>query len=170
MTKNYSFLPLLLDEEVFLLKEVALSQPVYEEPANVEDAVPDLVFQGKNRKSVVILVDQPETEFVEPGQDLLLRNILTALNLDFNDVALVNLAHCRPKPGTEHLKKIGCQKLIGFGIGREGVTGLNIPGMNLLAAQSDIQYLFTHSLDELNQDKNKKMALWKNLKPMFNLK
>lgn len=171
MTKDYSFLPLLIDEEIFLLEDRLITDAPTRHPKTVQVIASEieLVFKGENRKRVVIVVDQPGIDFISPGQEALLKNILTAINLNSNDIALVNLQKCLAPPTEYQLNKVGCDRLIGFGVGLNAIEGAPGRELNAVISLKNTQYLFTHSLDELNEDRLKKMSLWKNLKTMFNL-
>jgi DNA polymerase III psi subunit len=171
MNKNYSFLPLLIEEKIYPIDEPTgffVEQKIEEEEKPVPTPPKEISYQGKNNKQVVILVDQPEAEYTTVEQDLLLRNILTAMQLNLQDIALVNAAH-NDTIDMESLKKVGCSKLIGFGINAARLAIGAKFETNTIIENKGISFLFSYSLNELQHDKEKKMTLWRSLKALFNL-
>ncbi len=168
MTKNYSFLPLLINEGIYLINDSNLSATVLQvtEPALTPNR--ELSIMGKNNKHVIILVNHPESPFTTTSQELLLRNILTAMNMTINDIALINLAHLELPVTVEELKRVGCSFLIGFDIPPHSIKDVDLI-KNQIKEETSIKFLATFSLNELEVDKSMKMLLWKNLKMMFNL-
>jgi hypothetical protein len=176
MEENYSFLPFLIDEEIFLVKEpgslevdTTAAKKGPNQNLTEQERVVDLIYQGKNLKHMVALVDHPEVDYMNTQQELLLRNILSAMNLNLNDIALINLAHINRGIGIADLEKADCRKLIGFGIGSEKLMIGKKIDANQLVEINGIQFLLSYPLDDLQNDKQKKMTLWRNLKVMFNL-
>jgi DNA polymerase III psi subunit len=172
--QNYSFLPLLIDEKIYLVNETSrmeVGKPIGATGKGHQGQTisRDLVFQGKNQKQVVIIVDHPEVEYTTIEQDLLLRNILGAMNLNYNDIALVNLAQEGNKIPMDALKLIGCKKLIGFGVNPDKLELGKRLAMNQLMEIDAIVILLSYSLNELQSNKQKKMELWRNIKTMFDL-
>jgi DNA polymerase III psi subunit len=181
MTENYFFLPQLINEGIYLVKEpnvleAGTSEKVKKKEESttsemplVKEPVAKLPYQGRNKKKIVVLVCHPDVEYSTTSQELLLRNILTAMNLSMNDIALINVAHAGKILEIDDVGKIGCEKLIAFGVGSDKLSQEEKLEFNQIMQLYNMQILMSYSLDDLQHDKEKKMMLWRNLKVMFNL-
>jgi len=168
MKKDYSFLPYFIDEDIYLVKDGLPGEPRHESQQTwATSPEPRLEFKGENRKHVVIAIDYAGEGYISPAQEALLHNILAAVNLTPEDIALVNLKKWGAPLNEAALKKIGCERLIGFGVDPKAIEGTHEKASHAIIVLNSSQYLFTYSLDELNEDREKKMVLWRHLKAMF---
>lgn len=154
MEQEYSFLKILLNEDIYLIdkKEESLS----------EESEPGLTYYGENKKKIAVLVDEANPDFMRSVSFEFLNKIMEAVKLSKHEYALVNLhenkqstleaisAELTPK----HLIVFGQPNLLNqenYKIGRVG----------------DITTLQSDSLTEIQADVEKKKALWKVLQEMF---
>jgi len=167
--KDYSFLPFLLNESIYLVPE---DKPVSKTEQLIEEEKSDkpedhLTWQGKNQQQVVILIKYPNNQYLDETQRGLMAKILSAVKLTFDDVALINLAHYPVKHSLDKLTEPGAHFLIAFGITPGDIASERNLILNEIFTRNRTQMLFTSSLEELEKDRNKKVALWNNLKKMF---
>lgn len=167
--KDYSFLPFLLNESIYLVSE---DKPVSKTEKLIKEEKPDtpedqITWQGKNQQQVVILIKYANNQYLDENQRELMGKILSAVKLSFDDVALVNLAHYPNALGLDKLTAPGARYLISFGINPQDIASERNLILNEIFTRNRTQMLFTSSLEELEKDRNKKVALWNNLKQMF---
>lgn len=126
---------------------------------------PDFVFLGKNKRSILILVNDEENEVsTEEGRELL-KNIVKAINLTGADFALLNYSAYQ---GTrfEQLQQFFSSKvLFAFGV-RATQLGLQYEDQNTLLMHEGIKMIFSANLHQLSSDMQGKKALWSCLKQM----
>ena len=120
----------------------------------------DISFHGTNLKNVTILIDNVGRIY-DSLEFTLLTGILKAIGLGINDVAIVEAF----QDGNE-LKNIKKQLLpvviIAFGKDFPQTPGTK----NKLVEVSGMKILVTDSLMDLQEDKNKKIAFWSELKKL----
>jgi DNA polymerase III psi subunit len=125
----------------------------------------DFVFLGKNKRNILILVNDEQNEVsTEQGRELL-KNIVKAINLTGADFALLNYS---AYPGTtfEQLQQyFSTQVLFAFGV-RSAQIGLQYEDQNSLIMHEGIKMIFSSNLDQLSADMQGKKALWACLKQM----
>src|SRR5690606_25544102 len=86
-------------DQIGLKKESDLvEEPVQKLTGSVEKvkSAPVLKYTGKNLKKVLVLFENPQDETLPKSQEVFLGKILHAVNLNFDDIALINVA------GLEH--------------------------------------------------------------------
>jgi hypothetical protein len=59
----------------------------------IADKTPDYPFMGENKRSICILANDPERDFLPTEQLEFLKKMLAACKLSLNDIALLNIAH-----------------------------------------------------------------------------
>jgi len=121
--------------------------------------------KGENKKGLVIvyLAEDEESEHLT-----LLRNILNAIKYDLDqDALLLSLTAKSRLRFIDMLKEVTAKEVIVFGI-QPKQLGLNWQCKAYEFLKHDTQhYLFSHPLSEIQNDKQKKGALWQALKGMF---
>lgn len=166
-SKDYSFLPFLLNESIYVVPEDKPASKV-EQLLEEEDEQPgQITWQGNNRQQVVLLIKNEHEQYLSELQKDLMSKILAAVKLNFEDVALINLAHYKEKHHLDKFTEPGAKYLIAFGLTSDDIALDRNLIMNEIFSRNNIQMLFTASLEELEKDRNKKISLWNNLKQMF---
>jgi DNA polymerase III psi subunit len=190
--QDLSFLPFFLTEPVYLLPEeektleeaVAVEAAAENQPAAEtgdrdepeQDQLEKPVYEGKNRRQVMILVYNYADARLPAADKALLGKILQALDLDFEDVALCNWALLQQKADErpdiyERLNRIDADKVIAFG---------DLPGSwscthffskyHISHDQAGTAFLHSDGLLEIAQNKDLKVLLWDSLQKLFGLK
>jgi len=160
-----TFFQALYPEGIYVIPEKVKPAVLEEEPIAIP--VPTVSYVGQNNQRIVILIDDSQSAFGSEGDRDFLSKILGAVKLTFNDVALVNIA-ANTSLSVDILESIFVfKKLISFG------PPLNIlfPGNSFshykIARYKETEILWSDSLEEIQQDKQKKVKLWEELKKLF---
>lgn len=127
---------------------------------------PHLIF-GKNLKKLLILVEDHNHPVMERADGLLLKDILKAVNYSFDDVAIVNIAHCREEADWQTVHEIPYQRLFSFGIRHPKLPATVALVPYELETSGDRKFLYTDKLELLRSDRSRKIALWNLLKQVF---
>lgn len=125
-----------------------------------------LIF-GKNLKQLLVLVEDPAHPVMERNDGLLLKDILKAVGYSFDDVAIVNIAHCREEGDWQQICEIPCQRMFSFGVSHPNLpfsTGLS---PYQLETKGEKKLLLTDTLAVLRSDRAQKITLWNLLKQIF---
>ena len=148
-------------DEQLLPYEAADPQPVTDTVSLTKQI--DFTFLGKNKRNILILVnDQNNDVSDETGRELL-RKIVKSINLTADDFALLNYARYNTA-NYEQLKSFFNIKLLfAFGVSPQ-MLGLTDSGENTIIQDGDVKFIFSAPLPELNNDPNGKKALWGCLK------
>ena len=171
MNQDENYLHLLFNEEIYVINE-PLKDPVEQLKDHIESredkpTAPKLTYKGKNKKGVIMLINHADVQYLNDQQEQLINNILKSVNLSFDDIGLVNLHHFKNNIYLEDLLELNCHYFIGFGIPASVLSKERNLISHEVFTQKNIKILLTYSLDELNNDRNKKISLWNNLKKMF---
>jgi hypothetical protein len=133
-----------------------------EEP-NATPSKPEYKYLGDNNKYILIIVNEPNSDFLNKKDLAFLTKILGAKKLDINDVAIVNLAKYQSLDFDQLKSFFGFSKLITFGINPKI---LNVEGAvsNKNSIYKDVAVLGTWHLSVIDGDVNKKTTFWNELK------
>ncbi len=126
-------------------------------------------YLGKNNKNILIIVNSNEAIHLPDNQLTFLTGILGACKLSVNDVAIVNLNN---HPGTSHneLKTFFKSKTVFLFDVEPTALGLPVSFPHYqVQAFSNISFLYSPSLKELEDDKLQKSKLWVCLRRLFNV-
>lgn len=122
---------------------------------------------GKNKKKVLLLINQKATAFLSDPDLNFLLGILSACQLSMEDVALVNAAHAEKLAYENIMSLLSPSKIIFFGIEPYELSfPLQFPHYKVQPYNNQ-QYLSAPALSVLSADKEQKMLLWNCLKMMF---
>jgi DNA polymerase III psi subunit len=159
MQEDNSFLPLFLQEEIYVINE---GQPNFQEQkeAAPTQAAPEVSmpeYFGQNRSQVLIVADS-----FEEAEKNFLSKILQAVKLSFEDVAVVESAKLAE---FSQLKSIESRVLISFGVQQEKFLH-NFPAYSI-QKKAGKQIMLADSLSVLVNDTKKKALLWANLQKVF---
>lgn len=156
----------LFTEDIYLIDQVSSStveeeQVVIErtEPSStVEEPVPEemnTLFEGSNQQPLMIVVDSSFSQ----DDRVFLAKVLSAVHIDLKNVALVKEQDFN---GLSQVKGIEFDKVIFFGGNRPKEHELY-----LIYGEEPLKILYSESLDQFNEDRDRKRKLWDALKTMF---
>jgi len=127
---------------------------------------PEIIeYLGNNKKSVCVLVNCSDERWIRFKEKLILGNILKALDLELEEIALVNINHLKQEVLSKFPDKLPGNKIISFGVyypNFELNKVIKIKNKDVLVVQDN--------LTEIGMSREKKGLLWKNLKEMFGKK
>lgn len=135
-------------------------------PQPAEKANPSLVF-GKNLKNLLILVEDPDNPVMERADGLFLKDVLKAVQYTFDDVAIVNIAHCRTEADWEAINAISFTHLFSFGVAHPELPATRTLAPYELERSGERFFLKTEKLAVLRTERAHKITLWNLLKKMF---
>ena len=137
---------------------VVLSEPIIVKPA--------YKYIGENLKSILILVNELETDILKKEDLLALNKMLAARKLEQKDVAILNI-HKNTHLTFQELKDFfGFNKLLLFGI---NPTDLGISGIvaNQICTFQNTQVLGTWHIKQMQLDEKKKLTFWTEMKKLI---
>ena len=157
-------------EENLTKKEAPATLPKQEiRPANTEIEVKSWKSLGNNLKHIMIIVNKADVVYLPDNELNFLTGILAACKLDIGDVAIINLGN---HPGTTNKDLVSYFKSKNVFLFGVEPADFGLP-MNFPHFQEQkftgIKYLFSPSLNELENDKLLKSKLWICLKQIFNI-
>lgn len=127
---------------------------------------PKLVF-GKNLKELLILVEDPAHPVMERADGLFLKDVLKAVQYTFDDVAIVNIAHCRSEADWEAINALPFTHFFSFGVSHPKVPATRTLAPYELERSGNRCFLKTDTLSVLRAERAHKISLWNLLKKMF---
>ena len=165
----------ILQDDLYLLKNEKIAQPVAEAPAAVPRPVleepalhtetPALNFNylGKHKKHYLILVFYPGLECMPAPYLTALENTLKRLGFELDDVAILNLANYKDAVFEQLAGFFKPQKLLI--LGRNALPpGLTAPAINQQVQVEKARALFTFSFDEMMDNNDNKKLFWEQMK------
>ncbi|WP_432709752.1 hypothetical protein [Pedobacter sp.] len=175
ITRDTEALKLFFTEDIFLVPNEVLPA-VKDQKASgdlietnygdtIEKQVEEISYVGRNAKHILILVNADEyPESISAGVPLLW-NIVKAIKLDPNDVAVVNYA-AYPNLHFDKLQShFQPQLLISFGVPATALNLGNQP-LQVLVNLENANAIFSLTLKGLDEDLNSKKLLWKSLQQL----
>lgn len=122
---------------------------------------------GKNHKSCVILVNEPQHTILSQQDITFLENILKAIQYNLNDVIIINISN-KAISLSEIQKEYSIKQLILFNIlpFEIEIKHKNIRQYEIIEHEK-MFLLAVDSLQVITQNINKKKALWVSLQRMF---
>ena len=149
------------ENRVFVTEElpiVVLPEPIIVKPA--------YKYIGENLKSILILVNELETDILKKEDLLALNKMLAARKLEQKDVAILNI-HKNTHLTFQELKDFfGFNKLLLFGI---NPIDLGISGIvaNQICTFQNTQVLGTWHIKQMQLDEKKKLTFWTEMKKLI---
>ncbi len=168
-------LALFFDEEIYIIKDDRLeSTPTVEikaepqtemvTPPILEDSTEKTIslnYKGGNAKGIAIIINEDSNEFLNNTDETLLLNILKAIGLSLNDVAIINQFNT----GVLWKDELEYTKALIFGI---LPSSYNIVSENYTINKTEeADWLFSDSLFSLGNNKVLKGKLWTSLQEFF---
>lgn len=135
-------------------------------------AVPEkplLKHLGNNKKSIAIIISNPNNPFLPDDELTFLTNILLACKLDLADIALINSNGAEAEAVEEKLDDLKAKTVLLIGVSPSSINlPINFPHFQVQKFAGRT-YLFAPELTELQENKALKMNLWNSLKTIFGL-
>lgn len=122
---------------------------------------------GNAAADVLVLVDAPDFDFIEPGDQAFLQDILKAIKLSFEGISLVNTARLKEEHFS-YLQQMAYKKVILFGADKSGgklISATQNP--YIIGSHEGRKTLKAEELQSIRADRNKKVNLWNALKELF---
>ncbi|MCX2450660.1 hypothetical protein OQX61_05175 [Pedobacter sp. PLR] len=138
--------------------------PVLKIPVEKPAAL-SFTFLGKNKKKILILVNDAEHEVSdEPGRELL-RKIVKSINLTASDFALLNYAKYPKANFTELQQYFSSGLIFAFGV---SPADLQLPAKpeNKIVMEGEVRLIFSAELRKLEQSPAGKKELWGSLQQL----
>ncbi|HQV55452.1 MAG: hypothetical protein IPH34_11755 [Chitinophagaceae bacterium] len=161
----------LIDNEVAAEKANPISTPIKTETASKSDndSVQEWKSLGNNNKKILIVLKSEDAVHLPDNQLTFLTGILSACNLSLADVAIVNTIN-HPEVSYKELTTYFASKVVLLFDIEPATFGLpiNFPFYQIQAFAGN-SFLYSPSLNNLENDKIEKSKLWVCLKRLFNL-
>lgn len=126
-------------------------------------------YLGENKKNVLVILDYKDVVHIPDKQLFFLTKLLAACHLNLGDTAILNI-HNYKEAGIENLISFFKPKVaLLFGVSPAEVEMPLLFPLFQVQAYKNASYLYSPSLEEIEQDKNLKTSLWACLKKIFNL-
>ena len=137
---------------------VVLPEPIIVKPA--------YKYIGDNLKSILILVNELETDILKKEDLLALNKMLAARKLEQKDVAILNIQKNTHLTFQELKDFFGFNKLLLFGI---NPIDLGISGIvaNQICTFQNTQVLGTWHIKQMQLDEKKKLTFWTEMKKLI---
>lgn len=122
-------------------------------------------FLGKNKKKILILVNDADHEVSDEAGRELLRKIVKSINLTASDFALLNYANYLHTDFRELQQYFSSVLVFAFGV---SAADLQLPAHaeNKIVMEGDVRLIFSRELKKLEQDPVGKKELWGSLKQL----
>lgn len=168
---NPGFLPFFFQEPVYVINEPESFNTEPQDETHFAPTIEEISVKGENKKEILVLVQEKNTEFISPANEQLLIKILQAVKLSMDDIALVNLSNITSLPPShiaEALEKIPFHTLISFGaVVKEWSVSNFFSKYMVNTDDTNRNILLADTLDELASDLQKKRSLWQCLQKLF---
>jgi DNA polymerase III psi subunit len=167
LTADSAALHLFFNDDVYLVDEPGLQQP----PPLATRPVPEVLsvqepitfkFLGKNKRNILILVNDDQNEVSDEMGRELLRKIVKSVNLTANDFALLNYAGYSGAGFKQLMDSFSSKLVFAFGVTPAQLSLKDYPE-NTMVTEGTIKLIFSAELRKLDQDPAGKKALWGSL-------
>jgi hypothetical protein len=128
-----------------------------------------LNFLGKNQKQILIVVNDSEAIHLNDSDTALLTGILNACKLNFNDVALLNLAQHNGIDLSLLQDNFIPKVMIAFGINLNSIEIDHHNDYYVISKLKTITFLNANSLTQIGKNVEEKKQLWNCLKSIFSI-
>lgn len=126
-------------------------------------------YLGKNLKQILIIVNDSEAVHLNDTDTALLTGILNACKLNFNDVALLNIAQYNDIDFSELQNNFNPKVMIAFGINLKSIAIENHYDHYIISKLKTITFLYASSLTQIGKNVEEKKQLWNCLKSIFSI-
>jgi hypothetical protein len=128
-----------------------------------------LNFLGKNQKQILILVNDKEAVHLNGSDTALLTGILNACKLNFNDIALLNLAQHNGIDLSSIQDNFNPKVMITFGINLTSIEIEQHYEYYVINKLKSMTFLNAASLTQIGKNVEEKKQLWNCLKSIFSI-
>ena len=162
-------LPNQKEEEIVAIEELPLKEikeEVKEEikiPDTISTPQTDFKYLGENNKYILIIVKEPEADFLKSVDLTFLLKILSAKKLTLDDVAIINTEKNEALDFDSLKNFFACTKIITFGINPKSLQ-IDTAVANKISIFKNTPILGTWDLPKLQADTSKKTIFWNELK------
>jgi len=140
-----------------------------EQTAEQNNPAPPFAILGKNKKGILIIVQNNEAAFLPDEELNFLLGVLGACKLNMEDVGIINIAQSAQADYKTISGNVQAGKLFLFGIGAGDIQlPLAFPHYQVQQYNKQV-YLSAPSLQELQNDRAEKTKLWNCLKQIFSI-
>lgn len=148
------------------LIEESAENSVKEPIAKTDPHIPPLQYSGKNLKKILILFENKGSEELPGSEELFLKKVLQAVKLNFDDIALINVAFVN-EAAYSQINTFDAVIQISLGVRRESLYFNTNRTLYSISREEDISYLLTDDLATIQDQQDKKVLLWDNLQKLF---
>lgn len=149
------------------VEELSVAASEVKEPeATSADMPVGIVYKGTNSRKILILVDQPEEEYINAEDEQFLGKILSAIKLNIEEVGIANCATSGPLALSD-LLEFEADKYLLFGVGNTGLLESSAGQYEIAVLAGGKHGLNCASLAEIARDPAQKKLLWSALQKMF---
>jgi hypothetical protein len=128
----------------------------------------EYIFKGNNTKQICVLVNEPEYAFIDDANLDFLQKILSACNVQLQEIALINYAK-QAINITNLQSQLNPRIMLLFGV---DTAAINLPIIfPLYKAQvfDNVTFIQSDKIDNLKNNATDKKALWECLKIVFKI-
>lgn len=157
LTADAAALHLFFTDDVYLVKE-----PDDHRNPSVAQQVVEFKYLGKNKRNILILVNDEHNEVSDEAGRELLRKIVKSVNLSANDFALLNYAGYKGVGFKQLQEYFSCAFMFAFGV-TPGDLNLAAHPAHTIVLEGNVKMIFSAGLPVLELDAAGKKALWGSL-------
>ena len=128
-----------------------------------------LSFLGKNQKQILIIVNDADAIHLNDTDTALLTSILNACKLNFNDIALLNLAQQSELDFSVLKNNFNPNVIITFGIKLQSIGLSDSYELYSIGQLKTMTFLNANSLTHIGKNVEEKKQLWSCLKSIFSI-
>ncbi|RZK50551.1 MAG: hypothetical protein EOO87_19215 [Pedobacter sp.] len=152
-----------------IVEPIAVAEPIATIPAVEKNTAPiaeprHFTYIGKYLKGVLILVNDKANKVSTAEGNLLLRNLVDAIQFKNDDFAVLNYTNYSDAKLEELKAFFKFDILLSFGVS-PAELGVDYP-VNQLCLMDNVKMVFTSNLHELSADKETKKILWTSLQKL----
>ncbi len=134
---------------------------------DLPDEKEEIVFEGGNKKRILLLFNNSLTEKISGTEKEILTRLLTALKSSIDDIAIVNTAFSNQVSFRQLDKQFKFDSLTAFGVTPTEIK-LNIEAPLYQTVHFGAsKLLFCESLIVIDKNKDTKLKFWTHFSPLF---
>lgn len=130
----------------------------------------EIVFEGGNRKKILLLFNNPLTDKISGTEKEILTRLLTASKSSIDEIAVVNIAFSNQVSFRQLHKQFRFDALTAFDVLPATIKlNIEIPLYQTIQLGAS-KLLFCESLIVIDKNKNTKLKFWDQFSPLFSVK